>query len=470
MLLKTLLAVGSLATLLLVLVAAAQENYFVEWRNTQREYRRILLSKAEDEAQVKAARRFGVEIRQIVVPDLDRVDRCVTCHLGLDDPRMTEETQPFSSHPDEYLQDHDADKFGCTICHLGQGRSTDSREAHARDGEVFWEHSMLPAPLTQASCGICHDPKHLKNRGAPVLATGLETFRTEGCLGCHKLGGRGGLLGPALDRVGDKSKHSLPFAHIEGERQVWTWHREHLRSSQKVVPGSKMPAVDLEDEAIDALTAYLLSLRSTNLTEQLTPRDRYKERYRIWHTQPLSGAEIYQQFCYACHEEGTETVFHDTLDVTIPSIRHPDLLAVVSAGFFVRSTRQGRPGTTMPAWGPEGGGLSEEELERIAEYLLEGREEVREIDFVLSADPDAGNGERMFQEECTDCHALTRDEGEAPWLGSSGFQETYSDALIGHTIKYGREDTLMIGYGEAADGDFTDEEVSDVVSYIRTLR
>ena len=105
--------------MLLLVVAAVQENYFAEWRNTQREYRRILLSKAEDEGQVNAARRFSVEIRQIEVLDLDRVDRCVRCHLGVGDPRMGEEPQPFTRHSGEYLQDHDVEKFGCTICHLG---------------------------------------------------------------------------------------------------------------------------------------------------------------------------------------------------------------------------------------------------------------------------------------------------------------------------------------------------------------
>ncbi|MDH3255419.1 MAG: cytochrome c, partial [Acidobacteriota bacterium] len=115
------------------------------------------------------------------------------------------------------------------------------------------------------------------------------------------------------------------------------------------------------------------------------------------------------------------------------------------------------------------GGLTDDEIERLADYLLEGREEVRDIDFVLSADPDPAAGKILFEEECTDCHAMTADEGEASWLGSSGFQETYSDALIGHTIKHGREDTLMIGYGESADGDYSDEQISDLVSFIRTL-
>lgn len=419
---------------------------------------------------MKSAREFSVEMRQVVALDLDAIDRCVACHLGLDDPRMTDVPQPFAVHPGSFLEDHEIDRFGCTVCHLGQGRATNRREAHAADIGVFWERPMLPAPLTQASCAACHNPNHLADRGAPLLAAGLASFRARGCLGCHRLGGRGGPLGPDLDSVGDKSRHAYSFAHIEGDHNVWTWHREHLRSPSAVVSDSKMPAVEGDEEEIDALTAYLLSLRSTNLTEQLIPKDRYQERYRVWHTKPLSGRELYVEFCSACHEDGTETVLHDSLNVTVPAIRHPDFLAVASKEFLVDNMRLGRPGTLMTAWGEGGGGLTSAELERLAEYLLEAREEIREVTFEPAESPDPVNGERIFQAECVDCHALSSEGGDAPWLGSPGFQQTYSDALIGHTIKYGRTDTLMIGYGEEADGDLTDQEISDLVSFIRTLR
>jgi mono/diheme cytochrome c family protein len=467
--LKSFLSISSLATLALLIVAAASENYLSEWRGVQREYQRVLLSKAEDEAEVKSARAFNIEIRQIVVPDLGNVDRCVTCHLGLDDPRMATESQPFAAHPGPFLEDHETESFGCTTCHMGQGRATSSREAHAWEGEVFWDRPLLPAPFNQSSCGVCHDPEHLGSRGAPALARGFELFRAEGCLGCHKLGGRGGPLGPSLDAIGDKSKHAYPFAHVSGEKQVWNWHLEHFRVPQEVVPNSKMPVVELEEEDLAGLVTYLLSLRTTNLTERMTPRDRYEQRYQVWHTPPLTGAELYRQFCFACHEEGIETVLHDTLEVAISSIRNPDFLAVATHEFLVESIREGRPTTYMPGWDQEAGGLTEEELSRIADYLLEARREVREVSFVVSEAADAGRGEEIFTAECIDCHGLTREEGEAPWLGDPGFQKTYSDALIGHNIKYGREDTLMIPYGEEADGDLTDEQISDLVAFIRTM-
>lgn len=463
------MSVTSLATLALLIVAAAQENYFTEWRTLQREYQRILLSKAEDEAEVRSARSFRVEIRQIVVPDLDAVDRCITCHVGLDDPRMDDVPQPFTVHPEPFLQDHEMEKFGCTSCHLGQGRATVATDAHAwRDG-IFWEQPVLPAEFTQATCGVCHDPEHLKSRGAPVLAAGFEIFRSQGCLGCHELGGRGGPLGPELDGVGDKGRHAFSFAHVSGEHQVWNWHMEHLAKPQEVVPDSKMPPVRRGEQELQALTTYLLSLRHSNLTESLTPRDRYEQRYQVWHTPPLSGRALYRQFCYACHQEGFETVLHDTLEGAVPSVRNPDFLAVVSKEFLVESIRRGRPTTAMPAWGPEAGGLDEEELGRLADYLLESREEVREITFTMAPRVDPAHGEELFREECLDCHVLSREGGDAPWLGDPVFQETYSDALIGHTITYGRENTLMIPFGEDAYGYLTVQDVSDLVAFIRTL-
>ena len=455
----------------MLIVAAAQENYFTEWRSHQREYRQILLSKAETESEVKGARAFSIEIRQVVLPDRGSVDRCISCHLGTDDPRMIDVEQPYAAHPDPYLQDHEIDRFGCTVCHQGQGQATVKEDAHAVANGVFWELPLLPARLSQSVCGTCHDPVYLGDRGGSLLAAGLDAFRSQGCLGCHKLGGRGGPMGPALDHVGDKGRHAYSFAHLEeGPQQVWTWHRAHLRAPSEIVPESMMPPVMLDDDGIDALTAYLMSLRTTNLTERLTPMDRYVHRYRIWHTEPYSGEELYEQFCLACHEDGTETLFHDSLDVTIPAIRHPDFLAVASTEFLVENMLLGREGTPMTAWGEGGGGLTRDELGRIAEYLLEARQEVVMPDFTLAEDADRENGARIFQDECTDCHSLDAAGSDAPWLGSAGFQQTYSDALMGHTIKHGRTDTLMMGYGENVDGDLTDQDISDLVKYIRTLQ
>lgn len=466
---KPTLALASLMTLALLLGAAVRENYLTEWRRFQRQYKSLLAERARDEGERTLARRFPLEIRQVVAPDLDATDRCVSCHLGLDDPRMADAPQPFTAHPAWVLETHDVDRFGCTVCHGGQGRATTKREAHADEGGVFWERPLLPSPFLQSSCGLCHDPAHIDGRGAPALARGFALFREYGCAACHRVGERGGPLGPDLAQVGDKTAHAFPFAHVRGPRTVWNWHREHLRDPQRVVPDSKMPKPGLAADEVDALVTYLLSLRSINLRERVTPRDKYEERYRALHPDPSSGAELYWQFCFACHAGGQETILHDTLRTAIPSIRNPDFLAVASPDFLFRNIRDGRPGTHMPAWGGSGG-LSDDEIRRLADYLLEARGQARSISFTVAPQADFARGRRLFEENCSTCHSLLAGGGDSSWLGSRGFQETYSDELLGHAIKYGRTGTLMNGYGKEAGGDLDDQEISDLIRFIRTLR
>ncbi len=81
-----------------------------------------------------------VQIRQILLPDLNRVDRCTTCHLAVEDPSYGGYPQPLAYHP--LHEQHPFEKFGCTICHRGQGRATTTADAH---GNVpHWDQPMLP--------------------------------------------------------------------------------------------------------------------------------------------------------------------------------------------------------------------------------------------------------------------------------------------------------------------------------------
>ena len=88
----------------------------------------------------------------------------------------------------------------------------------------------------------------------------------------------------------------------------------------------------------------------------------------------------------------------------------------------------------------------------------------------MSPTADPLNGKRLFEKHCSTCHSVTQAGGESSWLGSPGFQQTYSDALIGHTTKFGRSGTLMNPYGKQEGGDLTDAEISDVIRFVRTLR
>ena len=71
--------------------------------------------------------------------DVERVDRCMTCHVAANRPGFDEPDweQPFTSHPrlDLFLtasSPHPYTRFGCTACHQGLDRATDfARAGHS---------------------------------------------------------------------------------------------------------------------------------------------------------------------------------------------------------------------------------------------------------------------------------------------------------------------------------------------------
>ena len=174
-----------------------------EWKDYQRKYIQEEFRRASTPQQRALAERIPVQIRQILLPDLGRVDRCTTCHLSVDDPSYGGYPQPLAYHP--LHEQHPVERFGCTVCHRGQGRATTAADAHGN--VLHWNEPMLSLRYIQASCGKCHQVAD--NPGAPELARGQQVFEESGCRGCHKLGGVGGLVarnwtksGPAVHRDG----------------------------------------------------------------------------------------------------------------------------------------------------------------------------------------------------------------------------------------------------------------------------
>jgi mono/diheme cytochrome c family protein len=177
----------------------------------------------------------------------------------VDDPRFKDTPQPLRTHPK--IGPHPFEKFGCTTCHGGVGRATDARSAH--EGLVVTEGRLLPTgeiryeeerfnPLwrkefVQASCGSCHMRQRFKE--ARLVTLGKSLFREKGCMGCHKIGGIGGKIGPDLTFVGER-------------RSDPQWYMAHFKSPEEVSPGSAMPSYkDLSLLWQKALAVFMLSLR-----------------------------------------------------------------------------------------------------------------------------------------------------------------------------------------------------------------
>ncbi|MEK7469285.1 MAG: c-type cytochrome [Planctomycetota bacterium] len=169
-----------------------------------------------------------------------KIDRCTTCHLAISKSKgwtksdLPEGTSPaFFSHPnlDLYVGDnspHPISKFGCTICHNGQGRSVDFiYAAHTpknAEQEKKWEEKyswkpvahydtpMLPTPYVEASCTKCHSTQHRVTM-ADKLNEGKRLLETVGCYGCHPIAGTEDLRKPGPSLYGLKYKVTKDWAY-----------------------------------------------------------------------------------------------------------------------------------------------------------------------------------------------------------------------------------------------------------------
>ncbi|MBM4386653.1 MAG: c-type cytochrome [Deltaproteobacteria bacterium] len=464
---KTIL-VASLVTLAFLVIAIVQENLYPEWRKYQTEYARILDDKARDDLGKMIRDGFNIELKQVVVPQLKVVDRCVSCHSGMDDPRMMDEPNPHKTHPGDILEIHPYGKYGCTICHQGQGRATTFDEAKASD--IHWDYPLLPKRLAQSGCAMCHAPDSLEE-SAPLAARGYELFVSKGCYSCHKIGNLGGNTGPALDSEGAKKKAAFPFAYISGEHTIDNWHIEHLMDPQKVVAGSRMKNFNLEHGEALALTTYILSLKGIELPVNMLPKDRIEWEYNKQFRKALPGEELYRRFCFACHGEGMASHFDPVLNRYVPTIRNPAFLSIATDEFLKKNIMKGRPGRDMPAWEEKTGGLKEEEIDNIVAFL---RGDVKISESYIAdykSEGDKGKGAYLFERYCSGCHGNKGEGIQAPALANPVFQESATDGYIKATIELGRHGTAMKGFsGDSLSfSSLTEKEIGEGVVFIRSL-
>jgi mono/diheme cytochrome c family protein len=459
--LKWILLVSSVVTLAFLIAAAARENVTAEWRGVQKSYKEVLLAKASDAKTRRAAEQFPIEIRQVTIPALNTVERCVSCHLGIDDPRMADEPQPFRIHSKDLLRTHPVNKFGCTVCHQGQGAALNFEEAKAED--YFWDYPLLPASLTEASCNSCHDPHALPKDSAGKLVRGMELYDERSCGACHKLDGKGGSLGPALDDVGLKTKHQFVRTHLKGSQTVWNWQQQHFRDPGALVAGSLMPSSALTDTENEALTAYMLSLRQRDLPAEYLASDKIEQEYARLHPPEPNGEALYTRYCAACHDTGLYTRWDKIFQSFVPAIRNPAFLRTEDDECLAENIIEGRPGTRMPAWGPNAGGLSEQEIQALAVYLRGTTQPAQLPD--APARGSAERGRTLYAQNCAGCHGLEGEGLIAPALANPVFQKSATDAFIAATILAGRENTPMPAFGRAGLGS---QEVGDLLAHIRT--
>jgi mono/diheme cytochrome c family protein len=233
-----------------------------------------------------------LRIQQIVLEDLyddyhfaktQKVDRCTTCHLAIDQEGYENEPQPFRTHPRLELflassSPHPLEKIGCTVCHGGSGHSvsfvdsvhTPRDEAQRKEWEKKyrwrrlekWEYPMLPIQHAEASCAKCHHGS-VEVPEARELNRGRKLAETYGCFGCHKIEGfeNRWRVGPSLERVQSKLTREWIVKWLEDPKAFRT--STHMPRIFHLSNTSEPEDRAQGEAAIEAIAAYLLKNSET---------------------------------------------------------------------------------------------------------------------------------------------------------------------------------------------------------------
>lgn len=244
-----------------------------EWKPYQAEYREQLLKKISRDrnpAFYVMVVDMKPEIKQVVIDEWGAIDRCITCHMGIEDPLFAGARQPLAAHPDPaLLKNHPVEKFGCTVCHGGQDLAT-TYDGAAHKTVAHWPVPMVPKGLMQSRCGICH--KDFEAIGADKLIKGRELYKEMHCSGCHQIDRQGGTVGPDLSAFAYKDPGNFSFDKLDGERSKQNWVIEHFKDPQKVSSGSPMQPAAMNDYQIECLASYILSLSRRDTLRNSAPR------------------------------------------------------------------------------------------------------------------------------------------------------------------------------------------------------
>jgi mono/diheme cytochrome c family protein len=442
---KYLLLGASLGVLVLLVIAAVQENFLREWRRIQ------ITGRSEEGA-------ITVQLRQVVNPTLRISDRCVSCHVTMAPGEQgVTGTQVLSPHKSVV---HDPADFGCTVCHGGQGQATDKADAH---GDIhFWPEPMLPPRFSYAGCGTCHAPLGVPDAG--LFRRARSAFERLDCLACHRLDGRGGTIrpdgggmeGPDLSRVGIAGYHP-------------DWYEKHLQKLQKPDHRAWQISFAPVSEEDRGLLAVFLANRMA--APQLV------EAKAVFHS---TG-------CLGCHKV-SGVGGDEGPDLSREGERDPAQLNFAQVpgkasleNWFVEHFRA--PSTVVAGSRMPAVKVSDRDVGLLTMYVMSLRRRELPGSFLpkdrlrvvrLGEREFAQDGATIFGAFCVGCHGEDgggrRSPGMPafPAIGNPDFLQLVTDDFLAETIRRGRPGRRMPPWGEK-EGGLRPEEIRKVIAHLRSV-
>ena len=262
-----------------------------------------------------------LKVQQTVVPDVKYdvnfatvpiVDRCVSCHMGIEDEKFSDQPQPYTAHPNLELigassSPHPFNEFGCTSCHSGRSRGTgfissthtphnheqekEWKEKHDWEVMHHWLQPMLPSEYSQAGCFKCHtEQPYLK--GADKLQLGISLIKQNGCNACHLIESlpKENNVGPDLTKVNQKFDKEWTFKWIKNPQSFrYDTRMPHFFEQDN---NSSPEMIQRNNAEIYAITEYLFKDKKYQ-----------KSNDRPYMGDSENGAILFEAIgCMGCHK------------------------------------------------------------------------------------------------------------------------------------------------------------------------
>ncbi|MEE9181742.1 MAG: c-type cytochrome, partial [candidate division NC10 bacterium] len=426
------------------------------------------------EGRLEGIRNRPLEIKQVVVEGLDknefdvfilRVDRCETCHLGIDRAGFENAPPPFQTHPNReaLLGKHPVSRFGCSICHEGQGPALDYEELvdgripdtphgfgkeYGGSPHVLWDFPLLRDEMVQSSCRKCHLGRTefatalKKGVGqeskvewvdmAPTLTRGLAMFEVLGCHGCHPAEGFRNLpkVGPELIRIANKVEPA--------------WMIQWIQNPKSVLRHSRMPNFGLSEAHATAIAAYLLAKSEADppVPGRFNP-----------YASPEQGKEMFERVgCQGCHsmravfeEKEPRTFFKLTGRDVAPDLSNVAMKIKDPEWVFrwLKNPKAIRPSTRMPNLR-----LTDEEASALTAFLMtRGERQTTPVALLeeLKKKEQIEEGERLIRlRGCFGCHKIR------------GFE--IARQIAPDISNFGHKRLLQLSFGDAVEVHHTWED------------
>lgn len=385
------------------------------WKKYQREFRQILIDDSTTKIEGLKLKKNGIQdseelqkvdrkidllqmrlakaeasgpkiIQNWLLQFNNEADRCVTCHQAVNMSGFEDQKNPYKTHSGSYLTTHPVQTFGCINCHDGEGHALTVEQAHGH-GEN-WLKPFLKGSYAQAKCVKCHSldqelPLDVKMDGGEKVLKGWKIYMENNCLGCHVnfLYKRPKRIAPVLTNVGKKVNRE--------------WIKKWIKDPKDYLPKTKMPNFLLEDEEVDLIASYILSLAKGEKIKEPRAGEKLNDERSV-----RSGEELVVQLgCTGCHTiNGTGGEFGPDLS-DISSKTTPDFLF-----YWLKDPKDHQPDAPMPNLR-----IPDEEIQDIVAYLMtlrKGAGRSAMPDHIADTDKINKGKELVKEKGCTGCHEI----------------------------------------------------------------